>query len=312
MTSRRLCITITLFILCTAMAIPTVAPAQETVDMKALYCPKDGEAEGWNLSGETQQFEGDDLFLLIDGGAEIYHEYGFIRVFAAAFVNANGKKMNLEIYEMEDDASAYGIYSFKTAPGGQVIQAGDEALLEDYYLNMWRGRFLVTLIGFDEDAATIQGLKTMAVAVAGKLTRTGQRPAVVSLLPDAGLEPGAVTYLEGPLGFYNRYSIDPEDILGIRQAAFGQYGDAFMMVSQYPDARQRKHWFDKAMECFKKNTRLTHMQNKDGVLYFLDQKGRPTAIKEYQNYIFLSNGFPQALVGPMYHSVEKNIQAATK
>ena len=294
------------------LVAPAFLPAQQAVDMASLYCPKAGEAADWSLSGETQQFEGDDLFLLIDGGAEIYHEYGFVRVLAAAFENKDGKKLNLEIYQMEDDASAYGIYSFKTASGGIVVDSGDEALLEDYYLNMWRGHFLVTIIGFDSTPETLAGLKAMAATVAGKMKQSGQRPDVVSLLPQAGLEPGAVTYLEGPLGFYNRYSIDPEDILGIRQAAFGQYGDAFFMVSQYPDGQQRAKWFDKAQECVKKNSQMKNFKQTGDLFYFNDANGQLTSIKGFGNYIFLSNGFPKAMVGPMYASIEKKIRESSR
>lgn len=287
-------------------------PAQQAVDMASLYCPKAGEAADWKLAGETQQFEGDDLFLLINGGAEIYHEYGFVRVLAAAFENNEGKKLNLEIYQMADDASAYGIYSFKTAPGGIVVDSGDEALLEDYYLNMWRGHFLVTVIGFDSSPETLAGLKAMAAAVAGKMKQAGHRPDVVSLLPQASMEPGAVTYLEGPLGFYNRYSIDPEDILGIRQAAFGQYGDAFLLVAQYPNARERAKWFEKAQVCIKKNSQMKNFKQTEGIFYFNDANGQLTVIKGFGNYIFLSNGFPNAMVGPMYASVEKKIRESSR
>ena len=294
------------------IAVPAILQAGATVDMASLYCPKAGEAADWRLSGETQQFEGDDLFLLINGGAEIYHEYGFVRVLAAAFQNGDGKKLNLEIYQMEDDASAYGIYTFKTAPGGIAVDSGDEALLEDYYLNMWRGRFLVTIIGFDSSPETVAGLETMAAAVAGKLKRAGIKPPVVSLLPQAGLHPGATTYLEGPLGFYNRYNIDPEDILGIRQAAFGQYGDAFVLVAQYPDPRQRGKWFQKAQTCIKKNTQVKDFKQSESIVFFIDPDGQLTTIKGFGNYIFLSNGFPREMVAPMYASMEKKIRESSR
>ena len=39
--------------------------------------PPAGELPGWSLSGKPEHVEGEDLFLLINGGAEIYHEYGF-------------------------------------------------------------------------------------------------------------------------------------------------------------------------------------------------------------------------------------------
>ena len=34
----------------------------------------------WSAEGEPEVYAGDDLFVYINGGAEIYHEYGFVQV----------------------------------------------------------------------------------------------------------------------------------------------------------------------------------------------------------------------------------------
>ena len=38
------------------------------------YLPQAGELQEWEPAGTPQHVVGDDLFLLINGGAEIYHE----------------------------------------------------------------------------------------------------------------------------------------------------------------------------------------------------------------------------------------------
>ncbi len=54
--------------------------------------------------GEPEYVVGDDLFQLINGGAEIYHEYGFKQAVSASYKNINDKSFNLEIYEMNVDS----------------------------------------------------------------------------------------------------------------------------------------------------------------------------------------------------------------
>ncbi|MCK7482485.1 MAG: hypothetical protein M0C28_39200 [Candidatus Moduliflexus flocculans] len=54
------------------------------------YLPSDGAAPGWTQDGEPQEFEGEDLYTYIDGGAEIYQEYGFRRVVVQDYRNAGG------------------------------------------------------------------------------------------------------------------------------------------------------------------------------------------------------------------------------
>ena len=118
-------------------------------NLQGDYTPEAGELEGWKPTGSPRQYVGEDLFLLINGGAEIYNEYGFKRVITREYKNVNGKPINLEVFEMTDSSSAFGMYSFKTGKSGKNIPVGNNGLLEDYYINFWTGRFLVTLTVFD-------------------------------------------------------------------------------------------------------------------------------------------------------------------
>jgi hypothetical protein len=110
-------------------------------DLRALL-PAGGDARGWVKDGDPQEFVGEDLYTYINGGAEIYQEYGFRRVVVQDYENAAGKSVSLEIFEMETPAAAFGIFTFKRSGQGKSIAVGAE--LEDYYLNFWKGRFLVT------------------------------------------------------------------------------------------------------------------------------------------------------------------------
>lgn len=120
------------------------------------YLPDSGAIAGWSLSDVPKTYRGDELFMMIDGGADIYHEYGFAQVIAADYENGNGKSIRVEIYEMESPVAAYGIFSFKSGEEGEALSIGQEALLEDYYLNFRKGDMLVTIIGSDSDEKTVQ------------------------------------------------------------------------------------------------------------------------------------------------------------
>ena len=87
---------------------------------------------------------------------------------------------------MTSPESAYGMYTFKTSAQGDVLPIGDEALLEGYYMNFWKGNFLVTLTGFDEDQETVKGLLGIARAVDAKIIIRGEKPHLISLFPEKG------------------------------------------------------------------------------------------------------------------------------
>ena len=117
---------------------------------------------GWSRDGAPQEFVGEDLYTYIDGGAEIYQEYGFRRMVVQDYRSPAGKSVSLEIFEMETPAAAYGMFTFKRSGQGRIVPLGSGTELEDYYLNFWKGRFLVTLTGFDATTPTIDGLLAVA------------------------------------------------------------------------------------------------------------------------------------------------------
>lgn len=89
-------------------------------DLKTLL-PAPFELPGMQLSGEPEIYEGEDLFDLINGGAEVYLEYGFKQVITQNYIGISGKtNLRVEIYEMENPSAAFGILSFSSL-GKQIV-----------------------------------------------------------------------------------------------------------------------------------------------------------------------------------------------
>ena len=84
----------------------------------------DGKCPGIKLIGDTELYVGDDLFNLINGGAELYHEYGFVEVLAAEATS--GKiPIRFEIYDMGSPESAWGIFSLTATGIKRVLSMAD-------------------------------------------------------------------------------------------------------------------------------------------------------------------------------------------
>jgi hypothetical protein len=184
----------------------------------------------WSADGEAQEFVDEDLYAYIDGGAEIYQEYGFSRVVVQDFKSQGGKSVSVEIFEMADPAAAYGIFTFKRSGHGKIVPLGSGAELEDYYLNLWHGRYLATLTGFDASAQTIAGLLAIAGAFDKKLGEAGKRPGLVSALPGEGLRSQSVKYVRGLLGLNNIYSFYTARGLNFKEAVKGDYANGSMLI----------------------------------------------------------------------------------
>jgi hypothetical protein len=91
--------------------------AQESI-VKLL--PDISNLPGLQTAGDPKIFTGEDLFEMINGGAEIYLEYGFVQTVSQNYSDLTGRaNLKIEIYEMTDPEAAYGIFAFSTM--GQEI-----------------------------------------------------------------------------------------------------------------------------------------------------------------------------------------------
>jgi len=133
-------------------------PSQEAL---VRLLPLESDLKGWTLDGEPQTAEGMALFELINGGAEEYVKQGFRRALLATYRNNEGKRINVDIYEMLSPESARSVYRRKAGDKGTMVPVGEEAAMEDYYLNFRKGSFQVTLSGYDTRKETLEWLLLM-------------------------------------------------------------------------------------------------------------------------------------------------------
>jgi len=187
------------------------------------FLPSPRESGEWKIDGEPQEFKGDDLYLYIDGGAEIYKEYGFVEVLAQEFKNAAGAGLSLEIFRMKDPAAAFGMYSFKRTAKGERVAIGAEGQLEDYYLNFWRDDYLVTITAYGGDGKSREGLLFLARAVAAKMRGAEAPPGLVAELPGEGLIKTGTRYFRGYIGFMNHYPSLGAEKFRVEEGVRGDY-----------------------------------------------------------------------------------------
>lgn len=125
--------------------------------------------EGWRMDGEPQVVVGDALFELINGGAELYHQHGFVQALSAEYSDDADRDISLEVFEMEDLQGAQNVYAEKSGGAGEALAVGDEAAFEDYYLNVRTGPYLITITGFETDEATTDAIRRLAESVVSAL-----------------------------------------------------------------------------------------------------------------------------------------------
>jgi Family of unknown function (DUF6599) len=258
--------------------VPALKPSPPLQNL-GVFLPKAGDLQGWKPEKAPQVYKGEDLYLYIDGGAEIYREYGFKQVLVQDYKSAAGKSLTLEIFEMADSPGAFGIYTFKSSGKGKTVAPGQDGQLEDYYLNFWKDNLLVTLTGFDESPDVIQGLMLIAKSVDAKIRTRGARPSLVGVFPKEWQPIGRLKYIKGVLGLNNIRSFFARDVFQFKEGVTAVIDSEKLsiFVFRYSSPEECRRRFQEVKTAFEKDPAYKYFRNIQADLFRV-QDSQGTAI----------------------------------
>jgi hypothetical protein len=267
----------------------------EATDLSS-FIPHDDEIAGWFKEDVHRIYKGESLYEYINGGAEIYHEYGFEQVITQDYSNKAGESLSLEIFEMEDATAAYGIYTFKTGTTGKRISLGNQAVLESYYINLWQAQFVVTISAFSQSEEMQQILITFAEFVCEKLPTGGKPPEIINILPKENKVEGSLKYIEGKIALYNYYHFSGEDIFqvekAVRQLYKGDNLDYQLFIFKYQKVGKCQEIMQKAENFLKNSDDYKNCKKENDMIYCQDSKENLLLIGNKVHYIIIYVGTP--------------------
>lgn len=192
---------------------------------------------------------------------------------------------------MNSTESAYGIFTFKTSPQGEAIALGDECRLADYYLNCWKGRYLITITGLDVESTSKAALVSLARLVENRLLERGLRPGLVPLLPEADQDPQSVKYFKGPLALYNSYPFFREDAFAFQEGIKVDYKTGCsLFFLKYPSEEAAKTRFSGVRRKFAAEPRYREVQWDGKRLSARDNRERAILAGQLGKYIVIVLG----------------------
>jgi hypothetical protein len=199
-------------------------------------------APGWANAGPLRTFTGQDLFNQIDGGAELFLEFGFVKLRLQGYAR-DKTELTLNAYEMESAASALGVYMMKMGRETAFPEVGARNSSEDVQLTILKGRYFVQVDNLGEVPATKAETVALANAfLAGVAQESAPTP--LDLLPAEGKVAGSERLIRGPYGIQPYFTFGEGDILSFGGRIFGALalyrmtdGSAFTrLIVPYPDA----------------------------------------------------------------------------
>ncbi len=152
-------------------------PATETVS----FLLENFESLSIKRTAEPRLFVGNDLWEYINGGAELYHLYGFVEV-ATADYSADETKMIVDIYAFDTPLNAFGLYSQQRHPDYTQLLLGIEGFLAPPSLTFIKDRYMVRII-YDDNVANEAPVVNLAQEMEKIIPGVDKMPSVFSIFP---------------------------------------------------------------------------------------------------------------------------------
>lgn len=152
----------------------------------AQYLPEQFTASDPVRSSEVSVYKGDSLFEHINGGTELYHQYGFTEV-ATAYYTWGENKIMVDVYRFDNPDNAYGLFSNLRPDQPQNADFGTDGFRSETGIDFVKGQHLVRVIGNEQSDEVKVGCNALARAIETMLPGATSRPARFADFPIQGI-----------------------------------------------------------------------------------------------------------------------------
>lgn len=253
-----------------------------------INLPESNFFPGWEKSGKNRHFSRSNLFDYINGGAEIFHEFGFIDLVVQSYKNGDNELI-VELYQMELPESALGIYLARKGKENPSKKIFSRNTVNPYQVSVLKGNYFIQINSFSGD----KNLLPIIVNMVNKLIqqiRVSNDSELMHLLPGLNLVPGSEQLIRGVYSLQPIFTFGEGDILQLDGTIFGVVGDYKVengeeytqIVIQYSNEKKSKFVFTNLIDHFdpyhtiisKKATRFIFQdfQNKYGIVQRINEK----------------------------------------
>jgi hypothetical protein len=275
---------------------PAVIPEPEKAKLAALL--PDAASFGGKPS-EDASFYGSDLYRLIDGGSDAYHQNGFVALVHREY-KAGDVELTVDIYDMGNPLQGFAIYSNERSPDYHFISMGAEGYSGEGMLNFLQGAYYVKMQAFGDKSDSV--LTSAANGISGKIGGGKELPSPAPWLPTGGLVNRSQKYIiKAPLA---------HDYLAPALGATYRVGGAETLVfaSLAPDAAEATRRLASLKGYYEKSGKVNAFPGVAGEVWRTDNKyeGDVVFFARGRNLVIVQHppAKPEGFLNELYSSVK--------
>jgi hypothetical protein len=238
--------------------------------------PPDQFIPGWRKFEAAMVFLNKDLYGYIDGGAELFLEYGFVDLRVQRYRHGDSE-LSLDAYQMAGPDAALAIYLAKKGNEQPVTGVGCRNTGGDYQITALKGRYFIQVNNLSGEA------KNLAIMVALLEYFLKQVPEEIAQNWLDGLPadriPGSELLVAGPYSLQMVYTLAEGDVLQLAGKRFG-------VCTEVMDEARQKHTYIRIAYPDQKNSQAAFenlKSNLDGYLSKIQVTTDSLTFKDYKN-----------------------------
>ena len=191
--------------------------------MADLTLPGDDFVPGWKKTSRLHRFKESDLFNYINGGAEIFHEFGFHELFVQRY-GKDDAEITLEVYRMQSPESALGIYLMKCGKETTVVGVPARHSGNRFQFTIVKSNYYILVNNSNGDETGLPIMVSLSQIVLNSIPQ-GKPVELFRVLPKKNLISGSERIIRGPYGLEPIYTFGEGDNLQLRGRVFALVGD---------------------------------------------------------------------------------------
>lgn len=231
---------------------------------------------GWARSGPSAVFRGGNLFDYIDGGAEIFLEFGFDRLLVQDY-KKEGSEIVLELFQMESPESALGIYLMKCGvetpiEGIPARNSGDKT-----QFTILKSAAFIHVNNPDGRESLVPVMVDLARTVLESIPQGGS-VTVLDELPPENRIAGSERLVRGPYALQSIFTFGEGDVFELQGKVFAVAADyrdqegepSTRLIIPYPDELRAAAAFRNLLNNL--DPYLKIIEKRDGGIVFKDYR----------------------------------------
>jgi hypothetical protein len=222
--------------------------------------------EDWKISAKDQNFNRENLYKYINGGAELYISYGFKKVINRTYSKREQPDIVVDLFDMGTSHNAFGVFSHSRETIDNTFGQGSE--YTQGQLLFWKNHFFVSILASPETVESKKAVFNIARKIETAIKGKGPLPEILTFLPQRSLVRESIRYFHHYIWLNSYFFVADRNILHINETTD-------VILAKYGGEKKR---YILLLVKYKKNKDAKKAYN-DFIKYYLPGLSRERAVQ---------------------------------